>query len=78
MRKQRIGDNGFRSDGHAPALVSESGSVDWWCPPRADQPTVFDRLLHERAQAFSRGGLVNAAWRLHTLDDDQCRDQTDT
>jgi GH15 family glucan-1,4-alpha-glucosidase len=33
------------SDCHAPALVSPRGSIDWWCPPRGDGPSVFARLL---------------------------------
>ncbi|HEV2086761.1 MAG TPA: trehalase-like domain-containing protein, partial [Cryptosporangiaceae bacterium] len=49
MTPSRIGDYAFLSDGHAPALVSMDGSVDWWCPPRADQPPVFARLLDPHA-----------------------------
>jgi GH15 family glucan-1,4-alpha-glucosidase len=49
----RIDDYAFLSDGHAPALVSEDGSVDWWCPPRADQPPVFGRLLDPDAGHWS-------------------------
>ncbi|MBW3573735.1 MAG: glycoside hydrolase family 15 protein [Actinobacteria bacterium] len=45
MNSVRIDDYAFLSDGHAPALVSRNGSVDWWCPPRADQPPVFAGLL---------------------------------
>lgn len=45
MSNVGIGQYGFLSDGHAPALLSASGSVDWWCPPRADQPPAFGRLL---------------------------------
>ncbi len=45
----------FLSDCHAPALVSPSGSVDWWCPPRADEPSVFGRLLDPAAGHWSLG-----------------------
>jgi GH15 family glucan-1,4-alpha-glucosidase len=53
MPVRRIDDYGFLSDGHAPALVSKDGSVDWWCPPRADQAPVFGRLLDPHAGHWS-------------------------
>lgn len=56
MGEPRINDYAFLSDGHAPALVSRNGCVDWWCPPRADQPSVFGRLLGEEAGHWSLGG----------------------
>ncbi len=52
-----IGDYGFLSDCSTAALVSRDGSVDWWCVPRFDEPSVFGRLLGPEAGAWTLGPL---------------------
>ena len=46
-----IADHGLVGDLHTAALISTDGSVDWFCCPRFDSPSVFGALLDD-----ARGG----------------------
>jgi GH15 family glucan-1,4-alpha-glucosidase len=51
-----IADHGMIGDLQTAALVSAEGSIDWWCTPRFDSPSIFASLLDEE-----RGGSCQLA-----------------
>jgi GH15 family glucan-1,4-alpha-glucosidase len=53
MSTTPIGDHALLSDCHSAALVDRWGSIEWWCLPRFEGPSVFARLLDDDAGHFS-------------------------
>ncbi|MBL1105399.1 glycoside hydrolase family 15 protein [Streptomyces sp. 5-8] len=59
-----IAEHGMVGDLQTAALVSSDGTVDWWCTPRFDSPSVFASLLDGE-----RGGHYRLAVELPDGDD---------
>jgi GH15 family glucan-1,4-alpha-glucosidase len=54
LRYPPISDHGMVGDLQTAALITTQGSVDWWCAPRFDAPSIFAALLdHDRGGHFS-------------------------
>ncbi len=68
MSTRPIADYALLSDRHGAALVSRDGSVDWLCVPRFDSPSMFGRLLDERAGSRSLHALNATAVTRRYLD----------
>ncbi|GAB2678455.1 glycoside hydrolase family 15 protein [Nocardia goodfellowii] len=51
-----IAEHGIIGDLQTAALVSSAGTIDWWCSPRFDSPSVFAALLDSE-----RGGHCRLA-----------------
>src|SRR6476646_10623597 len=56
MRYAPIEDHGVIGDMHTVALVSTDGTIDWYCTPRFDAPSVFGAILDSE-----RGGSYRIA-----------------
>ncbi len=64
-----IADYGFLSDCASSALVSSECSVDWWCVPRFDSPTVFGRLLDPAGGHWRLTPRAADSWERDYVDD---------
>ena len=63
-----IAEYALLSDCRSASLVHRSGSVDWLCFPRFDSPSVFARLLDDRAGHWSVSAAGARASRRRYLD----------
>jgi GH15 family glucan-1,4-alpha-glucosidase len=54
-----IGDRGVIGDLRSAALVGTDGTIDWYCAPRFDSPSVFGAILDRDKGGFYRIAPVN-------------------
>src|SRR5438270_1380956 len=73
-----IGDYGLISDCRSAALVTKAGSIDWLCFPRFDGPSVFGRILDERAGHWSIRPVGDFTTERQYLDDTMLLETTFT
>src|SRR2546427_7177839 len=52
MAYQPIENYGIIGDMHSVALVGINGSIDWFCFPHFDSPSVFGRILDARKGGY--------------------------
>lgn len=69
MNAAPISDYALLSDCQGAALVSRGGSIDWWCAPRFDSPSLFGRLLDHEAGHWSLRPAAPATIERSYLDD---------
>jgi GH15 family glucan-1,4-alpha-glucosidase len=67
MDYQSIGDYGIIGNMHTTALVGVNGSIDWFCFPRHDSPSIFASLLDK-----DQGGY----FQIHPLNEVTTHKQT--
>ena len=62
-----IADHGLIGDLHSVALVSTGGSVDWYCCPRFDSPSLFAAILDAEQGGHWRIAPSRGGWKSKQL-----------
>ena len=62
-----IADHGIIGDLHTVALVGGDGTIDWFCCPRFDAPSVFASILDSSKGGFFSVQPITASWKTKQL-----------
>jgi GH15 family glucan-1,4-alpha-glucosidase len=62
-----IADHGVIGDLHTVALVATDGTIDWYCCPRFDSPSVFGAILDASRGGRYRIGPAGEGWTTRQL-----------
>ena len=62
-----IAEHGLIGDLHSVALVGTDGTIDWYCCPRFDSPSVFASILDARRGGFYRLAPGDEGWTSQQL-----------
>src|SRR2546429_4881173 len=57
-----IAEHGLIGDLHSVALVGTDGTIDWYCCPRFDSPSVFASILDARRGGGYRVAPADGGW----------------
>jgi GH15 family glucan-1,4-alpha-glucosidase len=62
-----IADHGIIGDLHSIALVGTEGTIDWYCCPRFDSPSVFGAILDKERGGYYRIAPAHDGWTTKQL-----------
>ena len=62
-----IAEHGVIGDLHSVALVGTDGTIDWYCCPRFDSPSVFASILDAERGGFYRIAPAGGEWTVKQL-----------
>jgi GH15 family glucan-1,4-alpha-glucosidase len=57
-----IAEHGVIGDLHTIALVGTNGTIDWYCCPRFDSPSVFGTILDAERGGHFRIAPTDGSW----------------
>src|SRR5262245_3978851 len=67
VRYLPIAEHGLIGDLHTVALVGTDGTIDWYCCPRFDSPSVFGAILDADRGGLFRVAPAGGGWRSKQL-----------
>jgi len=67
-----IAEHGVIGDLHTVALVGTDGSIDWFCSPHFDSPSVFAAILDADKGGRFRISPIEEGWRVKQLQVEGC------